>query len=59
MVDPTIAVLMALTSNVGEGAAPTLQAVRESAVAKRIIRMWRGNFLNDMWVPPIENNQNR
>jgi hypothetical protein len=53
MVVPTIAVFMALTSSVGDGAAPTLQAVRVTATVSSVIRICRGNFLIDIWIPPI------
>jgi hypothetical protein len=47
---PTMAVLMALTSSVGDGSAPTLQAVRTSAAASNIIRLCRGNLRKYMMV---------
>src|SRR5512134_2706388 len=51
---PTIAVLMALTSSVGDGSAPTLQAVSIRAAVSSISRVCRGNLRKNIMVTSIQ-----
>ena len=48
----TAAVLIALTSTVGAGVAPTLQAVRVRLAVSRMSRVRRGKFRTSICLPP-------
>ena len=55
----TAAVLIALTSTVGAGVAPILQAASVSVAASKMSRVGRGNFRTSICVPPGNNGQNK
>ena len=50
---PTSAVLIALTSRVGAGVAPTLQAVKSRAAVSRLIKVCRVDLLENIIVTSI------